>query len=172
MTLGQERSGPEGRNDGPYKSRLLLVRAMEERLENCLERIFRLLGLRYPPRDMLSAYLGLMSNISRLRANAIEFLDNVLESDLKRSLIPIVESARPQILKNQKPPTGSRLLEEEVSIELVLKGDDTWLSACAIYLIAMFDQRQFLDSVRPLMESPKPLIRETARLCIQRLDHS
>jgi AAA family ATP:ADP antiporter len=113
-----------------------------------------------------------MSSIPRLRANAIEFLDNVLDSELKKSLIPIVENARPQILKTRKPAPGSRILAEETSIELVLKGDDVWLSACAIYLIAMLNYRQFLESVRPLAESGHPLVKETARLCIQRLDHS
>jgi AAA family ATP:ADP antiporter len=172
ITMGEERSYPERQGGEPYRSRSLLVQAMEEKLENCLERIFRLLGLRYPPRDMFSSYLGLMSSIPRLRANAIEFLDNVLDSELKKSLIPIVENARPQILKTRKPAPGSRILAEETSIELVLKGDDVWLSACAIYLIAMLNYRQFLESVRPLAESGHPLVKETARLCIQRLDHS
>jgi AAA family ATP:ADP antiporter len=172
MILDQTRQDPDEKNGGPYRSRALLAMAMEERLENCLDRIFRLLGLRYPPRDMLSAYLGLMSDISRHRANAIEFLDNVLESDLKKSLIPMVENSSPRMLKHRKPPSGSLHLEEETSIEMVLKGDDIWLSACTIYLIAMNDYRQFTESVRPLTEAGHPLVAETARLCMQRLEHS
>ncbi|MFA9454213.1 MAG: MFS transporter, partial [Candidatus Aminicenantaceae bacterium] len=86
LTVNQKPTGPNKENGSRHKSRLLLVLAMEERLGDCLERIFRLLGLRYSPKDMLHAYLGLTSNVSRLRANAIEFLDNVLDSDLKKSL--------------------------------------------------------------------------------------
>jgi AAA family ATP:ADP antiporter len=172
ILLRQERPGSEQDNGNPYKSRRLLALAMEERLEDSLERIFRLLGLRYPPKDMFNAYLGLMSDSSRHRASAIEFLDNVLESDLKTSLVHIVENARPQLLKNMKQPLDSQLPGEEASIELVLRGDDKWLSACAIFLIAMFGLRQFMDSVRPLIDAQHPLIRETARLCIRRLDHS
>ncbi len=172
LTLSQEHTAPGKEYEGRFKSRQLLVLAMEERLGDGLERIFRLLGLRYPPKDMLHAYLGLMSNASRLRANAIEFLDNVLESDLKRSLIPIVESARPELLKNKKQPLPSPMSDSEESIRHILHGDDIWLRACTIYMIAMHKYRQFEDSVRPLLKARHPMVRETARLCIQRLDYS
>ena len=119
---------------------------------------------------MLHAYLGLTSNVSRLRANAIEFLDNVLDSDLKKSLIPIVESARPELLKNKQHPLPSQMSDAEESIRYVLRGDDIWLSACALYLIAMYRYRQFEDSVRPLLKAQHPMVRETARLCIQLLE--
>ena len=36
----------------------------------------------------------------------------------------------------------------------------------------MLNYRQFLESVRPLVKSGHPLVRETALLCLQRLDHS
>ena len=36
----------------------LLVRTLEERLQRTLERLFRLLGLRYPPKEIYSSYLA------------------------------------------------------------------------------------------------------------------
>ncbi len=172
LILSREQTGAQEENDPPFKSRRLLVLALEERLADCLDRIFRLLGLRYPPKDMQHAYLGLMSSVSRFRANAIEFLDNVLDSDLKRSLIPIVESARPGLLINSGQPLPAQLPEAEESITNVLQGDDIWLIACAIYLIAVHRYRKFEESIRPLLEAKHPLVRETARLCIQHLEAS
>ena len=57
-----------------------------------LERIFRMLGLRYPSADMHSAYLGLTEN-NALRAAAAEFLDSVLDWELKRHLVPLLDEA-------------------------------------------------------------------------------
>ena len=70
-------------------ARFLLIKALEEKLDTNLERIFRLLGLKYHLRDMFNAYLGIVSKKQDLRANAVEFLDNVLDPGLKKYIIPI-----------------------------------------------------------------------------------
>lgn len=171
----------QGLNQGPNGSRreesipmrrkaqLLLAGALEEKLENCLERIFRLLGLKYPPRDMLNAYLGLTSDKAALRANAIEFLDNLLDTSLKKTLIPIVECLRPDILRKTSRLLEAGIPSEEESVELLLSGDDHWLKACTIYLLALDHNRLFESVILPLRESGVPLVRETAILYAQRL---
>lgn len=60
--------------------------------EQSLERVFRLLGLRYPSADMHSAYLGLTENPD-LRASAAEFLDSLLDWEFKRYLVPLLDDA-------------------------------------------------------------------------------
>lgn len=59
--------------------------------QQSLERVFRLLGLLYPPADIYYAYHAITSGSLHLKANALEFLDNVLHPDIKRSLIPVIE---------------------------------------------------------------------------------
>jgi AAA family ATP:ADP antiporter len=59
--------------------------------QQSLERVFRLLGLLYPPADIYYAYHAITSGSTHMRANALEFLDNVLHPDIKRSLIPVIE---------------------------------------------------------------------------------
>ena len=71
----------------------LLRQALQERMDQKLERVFRLLGLRYPPADIYSAYNGLRSQRSHLRASAIEFLDNLLLPNMKQLLFPILEES-------------------------------------------------------------------------------
>jgi len=76
----------------------LLRQALQERMDQKLERVFRLLGLRYPPADIYSAYSGLRSQRSDLRASAIEFLDNLPErTDAYADLSP-EESAAAEFL--------------------------------------------------------------------------
>ena len=62
----------------------LLSLTIEERLKGTLERLFRLLGLRYPPKEMYSAYRAVSRRQHDEATAALEFLDNTLERDLKR----------------------------------------------------------------------------------------
>ena len=56
------------------------------------ERIFRLLGLLLPDHDLHSAHDGLLSADPAVRANAVEFLDNVLEPpQLRQTLLPLFD---------------------------------------------------------------------------------
>jgi len=66
--------------------------ALRRERKQSLERVFRLLGLRYPSADMHSAYLGLTED-DDLRASAAEFLDSVLDWEFKRYLVPLLDEA-------------------------------------------------------------------------------
>ena len=65
--------------DEVYEARKSLIVLLEHRLDDNLERIFRLLGLKYPPGEIDTVYRNLKSDKPDLRVNAIEFLDNLLE---------------------------------------------------------------------------------------------
>jgi AAA family ATP:ADP antiporter len=155
------------------KAKKLLTRALEERLDTNLERIFRLLGLRYPPKDMFNAYQGITSNLAILRANAIEFLDNVLDSNLKNVIIPIVEakSNTPMIQDMQKQ------LELEISaqdgcFDLILTGDDNWLKVCALYSIAELQKPECTSRIELQLQSQDPVVKQTAEYAIRRLNRN
>ncbi|MFK7933975.1 MAG: hypothetical protein AB8G22_10740 [Saprospiraceae bacterium] len=76
-----------------YNARKNLVQLLEKQLDNNIERVFLLLSLQYSPDDILSVYRSLRINQQDLRANALEFLDNLLGINLKKIIIPIIESA-------------------------------------------------------------------------------
>lgn len=151
------------------KALILLTRALEERLDKILERIFRLLGINYQFRDMLNAYLGLRSDKSYLRANSIEFLDNVLEANLKRTLIPIVETYWLELQKHKAKKLELDLPSKEKTLKLILQGDDNWLKACTMYLITEEGLVIFKDLIQALANDPAPLVKETADLSLKRL---
>jgi AAA family ATP:ADP antiporter len=157
-------------SDPAKKARKLLIVALEERLDKNLERIFRLLGLKYPPKDMFNAYLGIKSNKSNLRANSLEFLDNILEMNLKRILIPIVETSKAGIQSiNTQKLFGFTIPTESECISLILQSDDNWLKVCTLYLIATLRYNKFIDSVVKLTDAPDPMVKETAKYCLERI---
>ncbi|MFQ5628340.1 MAG: HEAT repeat domain-containing protein, partial [bacterium] len=153
-----------------FRAKQLLMRALEERLEENLERIFRLLGLKYKPDDMLNAYRGVMSEKSELRANAIEFLDNVLDSNLKKFIIPLVESNSPFSLIEQPLLLmhGDNLKSQDC-LEAILNGDDSWLRVCALYLIAEQNNENCIGEIGKFMNDTDPMVQETARLAMRKL---
>jgi AAA family ATP:ADP antiporter len=67
-----------------------VTRALQESVQQELERIFRLLGLLYPRLDLHSAYFGLQSTDITIYDNSLEFLENVLKSQLRGMLLPLL----------------------------------------------------------------------------------
>ncbi|UCF04697.1 MAG: HEAT repeat domain-containing protein [bacterium] len=152
------------------QARRLLMKALEERLDYNLEIIFRFLGLRYRPRDMYDAYLGIVSDRTNLRANAIEFLDNILTPDLKRFIIPIVEPAPPEyLIELIRERFGYEVPSEDESIDILLEGTDTWLKVCAIFLAASIGHRKSVEKVKRLAGDREAIVRETARYYLDRI---
>ena len=70
----------------------LLDRALEERRERSVDRVYRLLGLVFPWRDVAVARWG-MEGDARAHARASEYLDNMLAGPLRRWLMPLLEEA-------------------------------------------------------------------------------
>ena len=64
------------RNADAQKS--LLVRALDDKLDRTLDRIYRLLGLIYPWKDIAAARYTIEHGDGRKRAAAIEYIDNLL----------------------------------------------------------------------------------------------
>lgn len=69
-----------------------VVKDLRESMTQEVERIFRLLALLHPDVDLHSAYYGIQSDNHVIRDNALEFLDNVLERDIRRLVVPLVDS--------------------------------------------------------------------------------
>jgi AAA family ATP:ADP antiporter len=154
------------------KRRSLFISALGEKLKKSLERIFRLLALVHSQKDMTNAFLGATSDKPNLKANALEFLDNILEADLKRLFIPMIEISKSEALKNpeQKFP-GLKIPSETESIDIILESDDFWLQTCVLYLVAGQKQKKFIPTITTLGHSPDPMVRETVKYCLIQLDN-
>lgn len=82
--LARKRADPAGRREG-------LLTVLRRRREGSLDRLFRLLGLYYPTRDIIPIHRALVGNHDAQRINALEFLENLLDTGHKKLVIPLLE---------------------------------------------------------------------------------
>ncbi len=149
-----------------------LAAEIEKRLDVNLDRIFNLLGLKYPVRDISRAYQGLVSNQPDLRANAIEFLDNVLDTDLKRTLIPIVETALvDRMIEQTILRLGVKIPSEMDAFALMLPEADTGLQIQALELIERLNDPACTGLAAELMTIPHAGVRAAASRLLQRFGY-
>jgi AAA family ATP:ADP antiporter len=145
-------------------ARKSLMTLLESRLESHLERIFGLLGLRYPPEEMSQAFEAIQSEHQDKRLNAIEFLDNLLESDLKRILIPIVEvSIVDTVNENVLRNLNLKVMGEFECFSMILNGNDTRLKLAVIYLIGQLKEKKYVPQLMKLSEHNTQKISDFAK---------
>ena len=133
---------------------------LERRLDGNLERIFRLLGLKYPPDDILSIYQGLQSKTPDMRINAVEFLDNLLETNLKRVLIPIVETALlDNISEISIKNLNLKIPDEFECLSMLLAGNDVKVKLAVLYLISQTGNKKYLSLVQKYEGDNNPKVK-------------
>lgn len=116
-------------------ARRLLARALNEKLLDNRERLFRLLGLKYEPKDMFNAYLGISSSSLELRSNAIELIELVLSSSMKSAFVPIAECvSRESLIAIGSLQFGIHITSETEALNILLDGDDDWLRTAALHV--------------------------------------
>lgn len=114
---------PFRQEKNPRAAPSLLALSIEERLRQTLERLFQLLGLRYPPKEIYAAYLALQHKHLEDCAAALGFLENVLDRDLKRILLPLLDDAA-QVTRRGRELFGVQDKNAEESIRLLIHSGD------------------------------------------------
>ncbi|HET8925851.1 MAG TPA: Npt1/Npt2 family nucleotide transporter [Candidatus Acidoferrum sp.] len=149
-----------------------LFRAMKESMQQELERIFRLLGLLHPRLDLHSAYVGLQSKSVTVHDNALEFLDNVLKSQLRDMLVPLLDSKITVAERAQKAQrlVRTKIETQEQAVAELVASDDPWLKSCGAYAIGTLGLRSLEVELNRCLAHPDPLLRETARAAKLRLE--
>lgn len=129
----------------------LLAQTLEQRLRSTIERLFRLIGLRYPPREIYAAYLAVNRPRSEEHTAAIEFLDNVLERELKRVVLPLFdEDAR--IQQVGRDLFGLEPRDVTTALREVMRTGDAWLVACAVATAADLKLNDLRPDIEPLSQ--------------------
>jgi CRP-like cAMP-binding protein len=114
----------------------LLADALTQKLERSRDRIYRLLALMYPWRDIAAAEWTMRHGEPRTRASASEYLDNILSGPLRKRIMPIIED----LPHEEKVRRGNVLLKtrprdlEETLLQLI-NDEDQVVAATAIELI-------------------------------------
>ena len=114
----------------------LLSKTLEEKMERTRDRIYRLLALIYPWRDIGAAQWTLGHGDARSRASASEYLDNILTGHLRKRIMPVLED----LPVEERVKRGNVLLKtrprdlEETLLRLI-NDDDQVMAAVAIDVV-------------------------------------
>jgi ATP:ADP antiporter, AAA family len=145
--------------------------ALNEAMDKELERIFRLLKLLFPRQDLHSAYVGVQSTNPVVHDNALEFLENVLQPQMRTLLLPLLDSEVPvtQRVELATKVLGTTVDTGTAAVQSLLASEDPWLQSCAAYAIGALGLNGFETELERLSGQPDPLLRETAKQAQARL---
>ncbi len=126
------------------------VALLKQRMRGTFNRLFRLLGLRYPPADIIPVHLALNGDTVSVQISAIEFLDNLLELSLKRQIVPLLDRRQRQLSGNvlDLMVDDIDLMElrrkEFKSLRRVLRGRDDRLKIAALRVISCLQDARYV----------------------------
>jgi AAA family ATP:ADP antiporter len=114
----------------------LVGQALREKLERAMDRIFRLLGLIYPFRDIRAARWAIETGDARARASAVEFLDNALSGQFRKLFLPLVDDVPPaERVRKGNVFLKTRVRSVEDTLARLIYDDDVVVAATAIDVI-------------------------------------
>ena len=150
-------------SDKELNARESLMELLERRVDAGLERIFKLLELKYSEKDIQIAYKGILSDSQEKRTNAIEFLDIILNPNLKNRLIPIVELT---ILDTSSEEVIAAISKNRYTefecFETILKGRDLKLKLAVLFLIEQLADNSYLLLVEKSLDDDNEKIKSFA----------
>jgi len=147
----------------PLQSTDPVAVALETSMRYEVERIFRLMAIRWPRFDVESAYVGVMAQDARVRANALEFLEAVLKPQVRTLVLPLLD---PQVTREERvrlanQVLGTRVDTHEDAVLALLASTDPWLRSCGAYAIGALGLTRLAPELDRLADDPDPLLRET-----------
>jgi ATP:ADP antiporter, AAA family len=126
----------------------LLKAVLAEKAARARERVFLMLGLLYPRRDVVAARWAIEHGDARSKASASEYLDNVLSAPLRRRLMPILEDLpAAERVRRGNVILGTRPRDVEETLLILINSDDEVVSACAIDLVGRLGLRSLSDDL-------------------------
>ncbi len=133
-----------------------LIQLLEQRLDRQLQRIFQFLGIKYPPQDVDPILNAILKGKEEQRIHAIEFLDNILDMQLKKELIPVAESMVQEgvISEENLKNLNVKVLSESESYMALLKRKDIKLKLAVLYLIEKTKDPKFTPILQKVSEDP------------------
>jgi ATP:ADP antiporter, AAA family len=147
------------------------LEALRHSMEQELERIFRLMALLFPHAGLHDAYVGVRSSNATVRANALEFLDNVLKPELRHVLVPVLDS---QVTDEERIALANRLVgapleSAQAAVETLLASDDPWLQSCGIHAVGTLQLKGLAPELNRYDDSADPLVRHSLAKARRRL---
>ncbi len=170
---GHAATGGAERGGEPH----LLERLLGDRMDDHTSNVFRLLGQIHPQRDTLAAYQGLLSDRPDRRAHALEYLDNVLDGEVRPAVFAVIDDlpVRDRLRMAKKifdlsPTSVSETLWRLASLRPPGDVDAAWVTAAALHYIHDLGMANLYPAIRRAAEQdPEPLVQETTTLLLSRV---
>jgi hypothetical protein len=141
---------PEIKNQGDR----VLALALEEDRVKIEERVFHVLGILCGRDQMLAIFEKLNSRDPRLKADALEALDNLAPKVVGSELLGLLE---PPPLSPERAAADVRPL-----IQSLAHHTKPWLRACAAYYLGYHPASGTPDLLKALVQDSDPIVREAA----------
>ena len=166
------------RDQSGHRKPHLLERLLTDRVDDHTSNIFRLLGLIHPQRDIRAAYQGLLSNRPERRAQALEYLDNLLAGEVRRAVFAVIDDLplreRLKLAKrifDLSPASVADTLRRLASVRPPGDVDAAWVTAAALHYIHDLEMVHLYPAIRRAAErDPEPLVQETTALLLSRIE--
>jgi AAA family ATP:ADP antiporter len=144
----------------------LLQKAIKERLNWSIEKIFRGLDLFLPHGDAYFSYLGFTSTQQELRENAIELIDSRIKGELRHTLLPIFAELHPfDVVKKGREIFKLPSDPQKALSEAFFHGDP-WLKCCTIAVVLEDKMEDLKGLVTQACDDINPTVNETAKWAI------
>jgi ATP:ADP antiporter, AAA family len=148
-----------------------VLEPIRQSMDQELERIFRLMALLFPGPGLHDAYVGVRSANPTVRDNALEFLETVLKPELRRLLLPLLDS---QVTIDERISIANQIVgapveTPEEAIGTLLASEDSWLRSCAVYAVGALRLHNLEPDLHRLAEAADPALREGVQVALQRL---
>jgi ATP/ADP translocase/CRP-like cAMP-binding protein/HEAT repeat protein len=121
---------------GGLETGSLLARALREKQSRALNRTFNLLGLIKPQSDIAAVRAALRVSDARTRSRGIEYLDNLLEGDVrKRVMLLVEEMPEEERIRKGNVMYRTRVRDVEDTVAQLLHDEDQSIASAAILLV-------------------------------------
>src|SRR5262249_10088998 len=131
-----------------HSTPVAVLRPLREGIQHQRERLFAILGLRYPP-ELVSAYFSLRSDDASVHDNALEYLDNVLDPELRKKLVPLLDARTgdSERAHSAERITGRGSPSLNDAVTFLLASGDPWLKGCGAGAAAAYGIHSFEPSL-------------------------
>ena len=115
----------------------VLERALAERLDRVLDRIYRLLGVLHEVDDVTAARHAIERGSAKRRARAIEYLDNLLRANVRKRILPLIDESAPEAkVDHANHVLGTRPRNVEDTLAQLIHDDNPVVAASAVHYVA------------------------------------
>jgi AAA family ATP:ADP antiporter len=144
----------------------LLARALVEKMKREVDRIYRLLGLLYPWKDIAAIRYSIEHGDRRSRAGTLEYLDNILAGGLRKTLLQLLEDT------DGAPLAFAQRASVEAAVSRLINDEDPVVASAAIHFVWQQKLSNCLDELDRVMAKPDASDRhvlETASWVLQEM---